>query len=367
MQRKILIIIILTAILFFGIGISINLYTVKQIISDSSEQQNSTLNFMNENEIRKLIDIKGIKDINEKRSFLIQYIWNDEKLPQKMPDIIENNYQDNQFSDINNLEEITKLETVSEYNINSISYLFFPKESNDKLVIYHQGHSGDFSKGINVIEKLIAEEYTVLAFSMPLTGKNNQPVIEHEKFGKIKLNSHNHLELLKSEDFNPIKLFLQPINVSLNYVESNFDFNSYSMIGISGGGWTTIIYSAIDERISKSFSIAGSYPFFLRSDVKNFGDYEQTDIDLYSNVNYLELYILGASGINRSQIQIFNEYDPCCFSGNGYELFYNIIREKIDSGNFEIYLDELQNQHIISEKSLNLIIEKLNDDTNIKK
>jgi hypothetical protein len=134
------------------------------------------------------------------------------------------------------------------------------------------------------------------------------------------------------------------------------------MIGISGGGWTTIVYSAIDERISKSFSVAGSYPFFLRSDVKNFGDYEQNNFELYSNVNYLELYILGASGNNRSQIQVFNEYDGCCFSGSGYKLFNNIIQGKIDninSGHFEIYLDESQTQHIISEKSLNLFLQQL--------
>ena len=52
MNKTFLIIIILTAILFFGVGVSINLYTVKQIISDSSEQKNSTLNFMSENEIQ---------------------------------------------------------------------------------------------------------------------------------------------------------------------------------------------------------------------------------------------------------------------------------------------------------------------------
>lgn len=365
--KFILIFIIGISILSFSIGTNVDYDFIKKLDNNLSSNDMEPLNFMEQDEINDLIDINSINDLDDKRSFLINYIWNNDNLSQKIPDNIEKKIIDNQFSDINNLDKITELEIISEYGINSISYLFIPQQSNNKLVIYHQGHSGDFSKGINVIEKLVSAEYSVLAFSMPLTGKNNQPIIEHEKFGKIKLNSHNHLELLKSDDFNPIKLFLEPINVSLNYVDFNFDFDSYSMIGISGGGWTTILYSAIDERISKSFSIAGSYPFFLRSDVKNFGDYEQTDIGLYSNVNYLELYILGASGINRSQVQIFNEYDPCCFSGNGYELFYDIIREKINLGNFEIHLDKSQNKHIISEKSLDLIIEKLNDDINFKK
>ena len=34
------------------------------------------------------------------------------------------------------------------------------------------------------------------------------------------------LRLLKNNDFNPIKLFLEPINVSINYLDSNFNFES---------------------------------------------------------------------------------------------------------------------------------------------
>jgi hypothetical protein len=358
--KFILIFIVAISIFSFGIGINVNFDVMEKLDFNSTSNDMEPLNFMEQNEINDLIDIDSIDEITNKRSFLIDHIWNDDKLSKKLPDSIEENFDDDLFLNINNLEKITKLEIISEHDINSISYLFFPQQSNNKLVIYHQGHGGDFSKGIKIIEKLLSEEYTVLALSMPLTGKNNQPIIEHEKFGKIKLMSHNHLQLLKTNDFNPIKLFLEPINVSINYLDSNFNFESYSMMGISGGGWTTIVYSAIDERISKSFSVAGSYPFFLRSDVKNFGDYEQNDFELYSNVNYLELYVLGASGNNRSQTLIYNEYDRCCFSGNGYELFNNIIQKKIFSGNFEIYLDESQTQHIISEKSLDLILEKLN-------
>ena len=132
------------------------------------------------------------------------------------------------------------------------------------------------------------------------------------------------------------------------------------MIGISGGGWTTTIFSAIDERISKSFSVAGSYPIYLRSEPKNFGDYEQTYFELYSQVNYLEFYILGS--YERYQLQIFNEFDPCCFSGNAGKTFDFIIQETITdigTGNFEVFIDESQNQHKISKKSLEIILQRL--------
>ena len=81
---------------------------------------------------------------------------------------------------------------------------------------------------------------------------------------------------------------------------------------------------------------------------------------MYSKVNYLELYLLGAS--QRLQIQIFNEYDPCCFSGNGATTFEEILQNKINnigSGSFEIYIDKSQSEHIISKNSLELIYQKL--------
>ena len=363
MHTKTIVFLIIVSISSFGIGVSFNLDTAKQLIYDSSSEKAETINFMNKNEILELIDIEKTNDVSEKRSFLINYMWNDDNLPVEFPDKVQENFQDNSFSEIKNLKQITKLETISEYDVNSISYLFLPENSNNKLVIYHHGHDGDFTKGIDTIEHLLSEKYSVLAFSMPLTGKNNQPIIEHDKFGKIKLMSHNHLSLLKTDDFNPIKLFFEPIVLSINYIDSNFNFESYSMIGISGGGWTTIVYSAIDDRISESFSVAGSYPFFLRSEIRNLGDYEQTDLGLYSQVNYLELYVLGASGNDRFQIQIFNEYDPCCFSGTTYKTFDKLIQEKIEkvgTGTFETYLDKSQTKHIISQKSLELITERLN-------
>ena len=66
--------------------------------------------------------------------------------------------------------------------------------------------------------------------------------------------------------------FVEPPVRVINYLESNYNFDSYYIVGISGGGWVTTLVPAIDDRINQSFSIAGSYPMFLRSEPKNFGD-----------------------------------------------------------------------------------------------
>ena len=72
-----------------------------------------------------------------------------------------------------------------------------------------------------------------------------------------------------SSDLNPMKLFIEPIQINLTFLGKEYDFKQYSMIGLSGGGWTTVVYSAIDDRISNSFSIASSIPFYLRVDERD--------------------------------------------------------------------------------------------------
>ena len=315
-----------------------------------------------EDDVSSLEKINDDEDIFYKQNLLIQYIWKNTELPTNSDLQLEKNIFDARYENFENLESIDKIFISMDYNVNSISYLFHSKTSNDNLVIYHQGHKGDFIHGSKTIQKLLINGYDVLAFSMPLTGMNNKPIVDLPNFGKIKLSTHNHLQLLESNNFSPIKYFLEPITITLNYLDEKYDYESISMIGISGGGWTTTLYSAIDERISNSFSIAGTYPIYLKSEPKNFGDYEQTILELYTIANYLELYVMSSFGENRSHVQFFNKNDPCCYSGTLFESYIDVISQKVitlDHGNFTIYLDDTHDEHEISEYSLNKIIEHL--------
>ena len=125
---------------------------------------------------------------------LIQYIWKQNNFPyDKMPSNIENDIKDDRYSDLQNLSQINKITTSMEYGVNSYSYLFLADKSNNKLVVYHQGHDGDFILAKKTIQYLLDKGYSVLALSMPLTGMNNQPVVDLPNFGKIKLVTHDDL------------------------------------------------------------------------------------------------------------------------------------------------------------------------------
>ena len=334
----------------------------KSIIVNDLENEQTDISIY-ENDIDSLISINSENDIILKKTNLINFIWKD-TLPYSSPISISEKINDERYQDISNLKSIHKLTINMEYGVNSIAYLFLSETSNNKLIIYHQGHSGDFIAGKETINFFLDEGYSVLAFSMPLLGMNNQPVVDLENFGKIKLTTHDHLRFLESSSFSPIKFFIEPIGTSLTYLDKNYSFDSYYMLGISGGGWTTVMFSAVDDRISQSYSIAGTLPMFMRSDSKNIGDYEQIVPELYRIANYLELYILSSYGDNRAHIQIFNKNDPCCFSGNISGIYDHKINEKLlelNKGNFFLYMDNTHNKHEISEYSKSLISQSMNN------
>ena len=375
MKKHILIpsLIFLVIIVFFY-GLSVGMYKVFPYeFLDSSEDTLSgkitieNNQYVNQPDIDSLIKIDNKSDIDQKRYFLTEFFWDVETLHRitsksSLPQV-ESNISDSRYDNFQNLKRIDRLTVEMEYDINSISYLFIPEKSNEKLILYHQGHGGDFILGKNTIQFFLDRNFTVLASTMPLVGMNNQPIVEIDGFGKIKLISHEQLKFLEANNFNPMRLFLDPIQINLTFLDKEYDFVQYSMVGLSGGGWITVVYSAIDERISNSFSVAGSMPFYLKVDERDIGDYEQTNIDLYRNVNYLELYILSASGDGRKHVQIFNKNDPCCYSGNGYETYEFVIKDKISQlgqGNFQIFVDNTHNEHKISDVALDYIVKNIN-------
>ena len=324
-----------------------------------------------ETNVNDLISIREKIDAQTRQSELVSFIWGANGLPKEQPATVEKAIDDKRYSDLENLRQIDRLTVNMEWGVTSIAYHFIPVQSNNKLIIYHGGHDGDFIVAKDLIAFFLKNGFAVIGMSMPLEGLNGRPVVELERIGTVQLTFHDQLKLLKMKSGHPVQLFLTPVAVVLNYAQS-LGYDSIFMTGVSGGGWTTTMYAALDPRITRSYPAAGTLPLHLRADRQrtntaqrpaDWGDYEQTIPELQSIANYLDLYILGSLGEHRKQLQIINKNDPCCFSGEAFKAYEGAVNDRartLGGGSFAVYLDTTNTKHSISAAGMNAILNDIN-------
>jgi hypothetical protein len=357
-------------ILWFAVGLMLGiLIALKGQILLEPEALVSAKVFLDTN-VNELISIDSTEKATAKRAELVTFIWGSGGLPKELP-TVEEGIQDDRYSDLSNLKQIDRLTVTMDLGFTSTAYHFVPAQSNGKLLIYQGGHDGDFIVAKALFEFFIKHGFAIMAFSMPLETPNNRPIVDVEHIGKIQLTFHDQLKFLKMKTGHPVQLFLTPITVCLNYAQP-LGYNSVYMTGVSGGGWTTTTYAAVDPRVTRSYPVAGSLPLHLREDQKrsnsahraaDWGDYEQTIPELLSIANYLDLYVLSSFGKDRKQLQILNKYDPCCLAGESFRTYEGVVNERVRNlggGSFAVYLDTKNREHSISGSALAAILDDIN-------
>jgi pimeloyl-ACP methyl ester carboxylesterase len=308
---------------------------------------------------RQLVRVSTIPKIAERRELLIKYIWPGRNFPlDRLPDSVVVGITDPSFEAAPEIMRITRLTTRMRDNFRSVAYYFEPGNPSGCLMLYQHGHGENFRSGKPVIMRLLSSGCAVLAFSMPLARGEQLPVIRDSILGDLTIRSHNEFALLEAPDFSPIAYFVEPIAAGLNYVLRAKSFSRVGMMGISGGGWTTVVYAALDERIKRSYPVAGSEPIWLMvRRPEGWLDYEQANVGLYRTAEYAELYVMATSA-GRHQLQVLNRFDACCYYGKGYRFYApTVSRVARDvGGSFRIFLDETHREHKLSSVALDSIL-----------
>jgi hypothetical protein len=259
-------------------------------------------------------------------------------------------------------------------DLKGLAYHFIAAKPNGELVVLHHGHaltldddpsSADIGYGMQrTIKALLLHGYSVLGVFMPHKRPGDSTGKHYAMFEKKTIGS-------------PIKYFLEPTAIGLNYLKTRSQADSFPkyrmfhMIGLSGGGWTTTVYAAIDPTICYSFSVSGSIPLYLRSGA-SIGDREQVEPSFYRLAGYPDLYVLSACGNGRKQVQIQVRRDDCCFgeqqhdaAATGlpyeaamrrYERQVQAALREIGSGSFRLEIDEIAPGHMISHHAITDII-----------
>ncbi|HUL78704.1 MAG TPA: hypothetical protein VL691_15680, partial [Vicinamibacteria bacterium] len=121
-----------------------------------------------------------------------------------------------------------------------------------------------------------------------------------------------HLDLVGTHELG---LFYLAMRRGLDYLYDHpgVDRDRIGMTGLSGGGWQTIVLSALDERVRASAPVAGFNGLGAKAVALAYGDtgdVEQSATDLLASVDYPHLAGLVAP---RPLLLAFNAEDDCCF------------------------------------------------------
>lgn len=124
---------------------------------------------------------------------------------------------------------------------------------------------------------------------------------------------HSDFALLDLTGMAGVGLFYLAMSKGLDVLldQPHADPKRVCMTGLSGGGWQTIVLSALDKRITVCVPAAGYTAIRARvgcnSDI---GDLEQAPVDLTTVMDYQDMTAMLAP---RPTLQILNENDDCCF------------------------------------------------------
>jgi hypothetical protein len=324
------------------------------------------------------ITINSSKDVLNKRRALIRFIWGSAGFPKKkLPSMVTIDIP-SPVSNLSNLRRVDEIHITMDAGQEGLAHHFIPVRKNNRLVILHQGHAchlndnpapEDAGGGMQrTINALLQDGYSVLGVYMP----HMRP---HDCTG--------HADIFDIETTgSPMKFFLEPVAVCLNYLKTRSStdhfprYTEFHMAGLSGGGWTTTVYAAIDRTIKFSFPVAGTIPLYLRPSGA-VGDLEQKLDAFYRIAGYPDLYVMGSYGFGRKQVQILNRRDDCCFGEaqhdaeatgmsyvqamRNYEAQVRQVMSTLGSGTFRLEIDEAAPGHMISHNtSINVILSELN-------
>lgn len=216
----------------------------------------------------------------------------------------------------------------------SAALLYEPEKLEGRIpaILNVNGHVGAPGKAVEYKQKRCINfaRHGILALNL-----------EWLSFGELgaKENAHwfgGHLDLVGTHELG---LFYLAMRKGLDYLydHPNVDRARLGVTGLSGGGWQTIVLSALDERVRAAVPVAGFSSMASRVEVREFGDLgdvEQSATDLLDGYDYTHLIAMMAP---RPVLLAYNAEDDCCFRApivkplifDGIQPFYALYRKAV--------------------------------------
>jgi hypothetical protein len=161
---------------------------------------------------------------------------------------------------------------------------------------------------------------------------------------------HNKVAYLDLTGLAGVGLFYLALQKGLDVLLSHkqADRKRVAVTGLSGGGWQTIVISALDPRVTLSVPVAGYTALRARLNAPaDLGDLEQTPVDMATALDYQDLTAMLAP---RPALLILNESDDCCFAtARARPVIYDAVRPTYRAfgaeDRFETYSNRVPGTH----------------------
>ena len=324
---------------------------------------------LRETDVASLIRPDAIRDRELTRQKLIDVVWGPAGYPDgPEPDKVQPSVSDNVLGRLPEGTLVSKLYFDLGLGLSSWPYFARSAEGNNRLVIYHHGFGDPIDRVSGFLNDLLNAGYDVLAFNalghggtLAFVDSDQDGIREHARqSGKSNIfHEMSHFE-------RPLKYHLDPLVGALTYVQARHSYRSIDIVGFSMGGFMAVLAAAVIPEIERSYPIAGVYPNYMRRGQEVFPDGPPAYGPLIDTANHLELFVLGASGAGRAQLQIFNRYDRCCFNGIRSQLFKAEVQRTVaqagHGGRFDVLIDESHADHRISDFAKRAILKDLDRD-----
>lgn len=278
-------------------------------------------------------------DIAIARAAIVSEVWEGAGIPTGAPDSIEVGWNGQNVTGFDSCDRLT-------FNL-GYSYvatawlLRRTTDAADKCIIFHGGHGSpnDTAHGTS-IENLrnafnVPIMYVPMVFGSPSPGSitiNGFTFGTHWGFANA---------AVQPEGMPLLQLFLDPALRAAKWARDTFGAVLFS--GLSGGGWTTDLVASLDPGITLAASVAGGLPHNIRNKTDDAGDWEQVErgtVPVYERLSFAGMYAAGALEVGRTKIQVYNQFDDCCFRCDGRRLPLEGLERQaraVVSGDYSIY------------------------------
>ncbi len=302
--------------------------------------------FDRETDPRGLIHANSPAELDELRSQMTAFLFGEDRLPVALPRLVAENVD---HPDLGPGVSIWEIEM--EFGIRSLVLEIASEDPDAPVVIYHQGHLEPVSHHAPFLREMAARGARVFALAVILGARNPGSVVDLP-VGHVRLSHHGHLAWLQPQAGHAMRFLVEPVIVLLNEIQARDIQAPVTMIGLSGGGWTTVLASALDARVQTSVSVAGGLPMWLRFGRRtDWGCWEEHRPEFYSRFSYLDMYTMGASPRGRIQLHVLNQFDPSSYAGLRSQLYEQAVQERLDSfgaGEFRVMIDDTHAEHAVS-------------------